>query len=125
MDGQPGQGSTSSSISPANFDDFHTKLQGAALKATKNALAIPANVAFYRSVDPVFARDLEAFSSRVLSLTNDILAFVSTTASSKLIRNKGKSRRLNDLSDVVDNFTSIVVDPVDLLFEGVVSLTST
>jgi exosome complex exonuclease RRP6 len=118
------ESSTSSSISSANFDDFNAKLQAAALKATRHALSIPSDVAFRRSVDPQFAQNLEALSSRVLTLTNRILAFISTADNSNLLQNKGKSR-LNDLSDVVDNFSSIVVDPVDLLFEGVVSLIGT
>jgi PMC2NT (NUC016) domain len=113
----------SSMISSDNFDEFNTQLQGAALKATRNALAIPSDVNFHRSVDPQVARDMDRISSRVLSLTNDILAFVSAADSAKLIRNQGKSK-LNDLTDAVDNFTSIVVDPVDLLFERAVSHTN-
>ena len=115
------QGSKNSSISSTNFDQFSTQLQSSALKATRNALAIPSDLAFHRSVDPEFASDLDALSSKVLALTNEILALVSTADGSKSTRTKGKSK-LKNQEDIVDNFSSLVVDSVDQLFERVVSL---
>jgi exosome complex exonuclease RRP6 len=110
-----------SSLSSTNFNEYNTQLQGAALKATRNALAIPSDLAFHRSINPDLARDLDAFSARVLSLTNDILALVSTADSSQSAWAKGKAKKLSHHEDVLDDFSSLVVDSVDQLFERVVS----
>ena len=67
-------------------------------------------------MDPDFAKDLDEFSSKVLSITNRLLELASTIDSS----GKGKGR-LHNVDDVLDNFESCVVDRVDQLLERVVS----
>ncbi|GLB45506.1 putative HRDC domain containing protein [Lyophyllum shimeji] len=106
---------SSSTLTSTTYDEFNSQLQTNALKATRNALALPSDVAFHRSMDPTFARDLDVFSSRVLSLTNKVLALVATAdATSSRAKGKGK---LETQDDVIDNFHALVVDPMDQLLE--------
>ena len=118
MDGQ----ASSSMVLAGNFDAFNSDLQENALKTTRNALALPSDVAFHRSIDADFAKDLDDFSSRVLSLTNKLLSLVGTsdTIQSSLM-GKGKGK-LENQDDVVDNFHSLVVDSMDQLLERTVSV---
>ncbi|GJE91818.1 Exosome complex exonuclease rrp6 [Phanerochaete sordida] len=96
------------------FDTFNTELQGSALKATRNAVFLPQDLGFYRSLDRGIAKEVDACSSRVLSLTNRLLDLVSTGDSSSS-RSKGKARLEHD--DLTDNFRSSVVDAMDQLLE--------
>ncbi|OBZ71400.1 Exosome complex exonuclease rrp6 [Grifola frondosa] len=98
------------------FDDYNTQLQGAALKATRYAATLPFDIPFHRSIDRDFAREVDACSSQVLSLTNKLLALASTASPSQSARVKGKAR-LQVEDDVVDNFHSLVVDTMDQLLE--------
>ena len=100
------------------FNDYNTELQGAALKATRNAVFLPADLAFYRSIDRGIAKNLDASSSRVLSLANRLLDLVSTAESAKS-NYKGKGRLEHD--DITDNFRSSIVDSMDQLLERAVS----
>lgn len=108
-----------SKVSSGSFDEFNSSLQGAALKATRHALSLPADLAFHRSMDSELAQNLDAFSARVLSVTNDLLTLVSTADSTQSTRGKGKLK-LESQDDVVDNFQSLVVDAMDLLLERAV-----
>lgn len=110
--------STSTGITLAAFDNYNTALQTVALKATKHAVQLPSDIAFHRSVDRSFAKEIDACSSRVLSLTNRLLSLVSTADTSSA-RGKGKGKgKLED--DVVDNFHAVVVDSMDQLLERAV-----
>ena len=112
--------STSSSpLHSESFNDYNTQLQTAALKATKNAALLPADLNFYRSLDRgVLAKEVDASSNKVLSLANRLLDLVSTGENAT--RTKGKTR-LRDDDDVTDNFRSLVVDAMDQLLERAVS----
>lgn len=99
------------------FNTYNTELQGAALKATRNAVFLPADLAFYRSLDRGIAKDLDASSSRVLSLANRLIDLVSTADNAKS-KSKGKARLEHD--DIADNFRSSVVDSMDQLLERAV-----
>jgi exosome complex exonuclease RRP6 len=111
---------SNTNIMSGSFDGFNSQLQEKTLKATKSALALPVDIAFHRSMDSTFSEDLDAFSSSVLSLTNKLLALVTTANSSQSSRTKGKSK-LENQDDVVDNFHSLVVDSMDQLLERTVS----
>ena len=50
---------SSSSLSPADPNDYHTKLQEAALKATRLSAVLPSIVSFYGSVDKILAKDID------------------------------------------------------------------
>jgi hypothetical protein len=97
-----------------------TKVQSAALKATRTAAGLPTDIGFHRSIDSGLAHDIDAVSSRVLNLTNRLLQY-SSSGNSQAAKGKGKAR-LEDQDDVVDNFHSLVVDVMDELFERTVSL---
>ena len=113
------EASTSGTRPAPDFAVLNSELQAAALKATKLAATLPADLDFHRSLDKQFAGKLDACSEKVLSLTNKLLSFISTGEQSKSSKGKGK-RRLEDEDDVVDKFNSIVVDAVDQLFERAV-----
>ena len=108
-----------SKFSSKFFDQFNGNLQGAALKATRHALSLPSDLAFHRSMDQELAQDLDSFSARILSITNDLLAFVSTADSTQSTRAKEKLK-LENQDDVVDSFQSLVVDTMDQLLERAV-----
>ncbi len=103
----------------ANFDTYNARLQVSALNATRMAAGIPSDVAFHRSMDSDFAHELDAFTDRVLSVTNRLLILVSTVDQSRTSKGKGKAR-LGSQDDVVDNFYSLVVDATDQLLERTV-----
>ncbi|KAJ7265982.1 hypothetical protein B0H12DRAFT_179215 [Mycena haematopus] len=100
----------------SSFCAFNSNVQTAALNATRSAAGLPADIPFHRSMDPDLAEDLDAFSSRVLSLTNNILSLVVTADTSQSGRRKGKAK-LQTQDDVVDDFHSLVVDVMDQLLE--------
>ncbi|KAF7354798.1 Exosome complex exonuclease RRP6 [Mycena sanguinolenta] len=110
------QASSSSTLSSASFSEFNSNVQTAALNATRSAAGLPADIPFHRSMDPELAEDLDAFSSRVLSLTNNILSLVATADPSQSSRRKGKAK-LQTQDDVMDDFHSLVVDVMDQLLE--------
>ncbi|KAJ7621619.1 ribonuclease H-like domain-containing protein [Mycena polygramma] len=107
---------SSSALSSVSFPDFNSKVQAAALTATRSAAGLPADIPFHRSIDSDLAEDLDAFSARVLSLTNNILSLVATADPSQSSRRKGKAK-LQSQDDVVDDFHSLVVDSMDQLLE--------
>lgn len=104
---------SSSSLTAANYDQFNSEIQTAALKSTRNAALLPADVLFHRSMDASFARDLDALSERALFLTNKLLNITSTLTGNLVVKGK---RKLEDQDDV-DNFQSLVVDSMDQLLE--------
>ncbi|KAK7464754.1 exosome nuclease subunit [Stygiomarasmius scandens] len=101
-------------LSSSSFDEFYSQLQTTALKATRNSMLLPSDVAFHRSMDGEFSRDLDGFSMRVLDVANRMLGLVGGSESN----GKGKARaKLESEEDVVDNFHSLVVDSMDQLLE--------
>ena len=106
-------------MASASFDAHITRLQAAALGATRKSAVLPTDIAFHRSMDPEFARGLDAFSDRVLAMTNKLLNLVSTVDQTQTSRGKGKAK-LENQDDVVDNFHSLIVDSVDQLLEKTV-----
>lgn len=113
MDGPSPKG-----IPSQHFDEYTTQLQGAALNSTRHAVGLPRDLAFHRSIDPELAKDLDVFSSRVLSITNKLLHLATTADAAN--RGKGKGK-LESQDDVVDSFHSLVVDAMDQMLERAVS----
>ena len=118
MAAEPGS-SRSTQIPISSFDAFIADIQGSALRATKLALGLPADIGFNRAVDDDFAREIDSCSVKALELTNHLLARSSAANQSFSSRVKGK-RKLEEQEDVVDSFGSLVVDVLDQLFERVV-----
>jgi exosome complex exonuclease RRP6 len=110
---------TRTPLSKTEFDGYYTQLQNAALKATKHAAGLPADLAFHRSVDSDVAKDLETCSNRVVSMTNVFLDLASTIGNSKGAKEKGKAR-LQDEDDFLDRFQALIVEPMDQLLERAV-----
>lgn len=118
-------GSSASAIpelTPAGFDEYNAQLQAAALQATRHGVSLPtpSDLSFHRSLDRTFSKELDACSSRVLSLTNKLISLVSASSKSNGGNNKGKSRKLESEDDVVDHFHALVVDRMDELLEQAV-----
>ncbi|KAJ3998803.1 ribonuclease H-like domain-containing protein [Lentinula boryana] len=91
---------------------MNSQIQTSALKATRNSMLLPSDINFHRTMDTEFSRDLDAFSSRILSIANQVMALMGTADQST--KPKGK---LENEDDVVDNFHSVVVDTVDRMME--------
>ena len=100
-------------------DAYSGRLKTHASNATSKAEAFPHDIAFHRSLDPDLAGDLDAFSERILSVTNKMLGLIATVDQSHSGRSKRKAK-LENQDDVVDNFYSLVVDATDLLLERAV-----
>lgn len=111
---------STSALTSESFNAFNNQLQANALKATRNAVALPTDIPFHRSMDSSFSQDLDAFSSRVLSLANNLLSLVAMADTTQSARAKGKAK-LEDQDDVIDKFHSLVVDSMDQLLERTVS----
>ncbi len=112
-------------LSSSSFDAFNGKIQSSALDSVRKSVGIPTDVSFHRSVDSALATQLDTLSTRVLSLTNRVLALsqLSAGSASNSSGRKGKEKeaqRLHGQDDVVDRFQSLVVDVVDGLFERTV-----
>jgi len=97
---------------PDSFPAFHDKLQAAALKATKASAGLPADLAFYKTVDEGLKENVDRLESRVLDLIGKCLALANG-------KGKGKEVRI-DGDDIVDDFHNTVVDAVDILLEKTV-----
>ncbi|KAI9510150.1 ribonuclease H-like domain-containing protein [Russula earlei] len=109
-------GSSQTPLTKSEFDAYYSQLQESALKATKHAAGLPADLGFHRSVDSDLARTLEICSNRVVAITNSLLGLASTIESSKSSKGKGKAR-MQDEDDFLDRFGTLIVEPMDQLFE--------
>lgn len=103
----------------STFEDYNLKLQASILNPTKHAFSLPTDIQFYKSIDRDFAEEIEACSTRVLSITNKLLTLA--TSSAATLGGNGKARLIADQDDVVDDFDCVVVDIMDQLLERVVS----
>ncbi len=112
------QNSGHSAMDSSGFDEYNSKLQGTALKATRLAASLPLDLAFHRTMGKDVAREIDTCSTRVMSLANQLLNLASTAEGSA---SKGKKRaRLEAEDDVVDDFQALVADVMDRLLENTV-----
>jgi len=102
-----------------SFEDYNLKLQTSILNPTKHAFALPTDIQFHKSIDRDFAREIEACSTKVLSITNKLLTLA--TSSATTLGGNVKNKPVADQDDIVDDFDSVVVDIMDQLLESVVS----
>lgn len=103
----------------SKFEDYNLRLQTSILNPTKRALALPTDIQFHKSINRDFAEEIEACSTKVLSITNKLLTLAASSATT--LGGNGKARLVVDQDDVVDDFDSVVVDIMDQLLERVVS----
>ena len=83
----------------------------------------PFDIAFHRSIDNDYAKNVNICSEKALCLTNRLLAWTSNESSSRSRQGKGKAR-LDSEDDVIDKFGSIVLDVLGQLSERAVNLSS-
>lgn len=98
------------STSAGSFSEYQAKLQNAVLQPTKLALGLPKDLAFHRTLDRDFAEEVDACSTRALSLANKLIKLASS----------GDFDPLEGEDDVVDHFHTLVVDVMDRLLEQAV-----
>lgn len=98
----------SESIDTDTFTAYSDALQAAALTTTRlAAISLPADLSFHRSIDPALARDVDAFSDRVLALANKLVHVAS-----------GKTCKMREEEDVLDEFVRNIVDPMEGMLES-------
>jgi PMC2NT (NUC016) domain len=116
-------GSSQTPLTTSIFDGYYAQLQESALKATKHAAGLPADLAFHRSVDSDLASALGTCSNKVVTITNTLLSLASTVGTSKTSKGKGKAR-VQDEDDFLDRFRTLIVEPMDQLLENAVRIVS-
>lgn len=95
-------------IDTDTFTTYSDALQAAALTTTRlAATSLPADLSFYRSIDPALARDVDVFSDRVLALASKLTCIAS-----------GKTIRIREEEDVVDEFVRNIIDPMEGMLES-------
>lgn len=95
-------------IDTDTFKAYSDALQAAALATTRLAAAsLPADLSFHRSIDSTLAHDIDVFSDRVISLASKLVRVAS-----------GKTSRIREEEDVVDEFARNIVDPMEGMLES-------
>jgi exosome complex exonuclease RRP6 len=96
------------SITVDTFTAYSDAVQAAALHTTRlAATSLPSDLPFHRSIDSALASDVDAFSARVLGLTSRLILLAS-----------GKTGRLQDEEDIVDEFVRNIGDSMEGILEG-------
>lgn len=140
--GKAGSASTSKSIpSPTEeFDEYLPVITAALDELTTAANGLPTNksdINFHRTMDRQFAKDLDDTSSRVLWMTERLLAMADAGQREAKGKGKGKDkagvkvlapkaadkprRKLEEEEDVIDGYKRGVLGVVDGLLEDSVS----
>lgn len=109
---------------PTNdMDTLIETLQSQALECFIAADDLPQDIAFHRSLDRQFRKDIEKTSARLLKFANRLIAYAEThspaSAANKIQRN-GDVLELQDAEDIADKYHSIIVDAMDSLLEHAV-----
>ncbi|KAF9236464.1 ribonuclease H-like domain-containing protein [Melanogaster broomeanus] len=104
----PSSGTTPASPSTNTFTAYSDALQAAALNTTRlAATSLPSDLPFHRSIDPALARDVDAFSTRILGLTGRLVVLAT-----------GKTDRIEEEEDIVDGFVRNIVDSMEGMLES-------
>ena len=109
---------------PSNdMDTFIETLQAQAFECSIAADSLPQDIAFHRSLDRQFRKDIEKTSARLLKFTNRLIAYAETHSPTPVAdgaRRNSKERELQDADDIADKYHSIIVDAMDSLLERAV-----
>lgn len=111
------------SPSSDDMDTLLETLQSQALECFVAADDLPLDIAFHRSLDRQFRKDIKKTSARLLKFANRLLAYAethSTTSATNGAQRNGKERELQDEEDIADKYHSIIVDAMDSLLERAV-----
>jgi exosome complex exonuclease RRP6 len=103
-----------------NMDKLIETLQSQALECFIAADGLPQDIAFHRSLDRQFRKDIEKTSARLLQFANRLIAYSRTHSSTSAAKGNGKELALQDEEDITDKYHSIIVDAMDSLLEHVV-----
>ncbi|KAH7885166.1 hypothetical protein F5I97DRAFT_1937438 [Phlebopus sp. FC_14] len=96
-------------VTQANFTAYSDALQAVALDTTRlAATSLPSDLSFHRSIDSVLARDVDAFSARVIGLTGRLIM---------LANGPGTGNTRLEEEDIVDGFVRTVVDSMEGMLE--------
>ncbi|KAG8907725.1 exosome nuclease subunit [Tulasnella sp. 403] len=100
--------------------EYHAHLQKTVIDAARFATRLPpkTDLAFHRTLDRKFAKELDKCSNRILGLTNQLLGLVGAL-NPALSKGKGKARALADENDLVEGYSAGVVDVLDVLYENI------
>ncbi|KAG8886672.1 exosome nuclease subunit [Tulasnella sp. 332] len=124
-------GSSSSSegealIVPSPFTEFSAYqdlLKKTIISGAQHAARLPPknDLAFQRTLDRRFGKDLDACSAKILSLMNKMLNIVQGTgvSGSGSGSSKGKARQALEEEDLTEGYHSTMVDVLDGLYESV------
>ena len=106
---------------PSNdMDTFIETIQSQALECFIAADGLPQDIAFHRSLDRQFRKDIEKTSARLLKFANRLIAYAETHSPTSVAdgaRRNSKERELQDEDDIADKYHSIIVDAMDSLLE--------
>lgn len=109
---------------PTNdMDTLIETLQSQALECFIAADDLPQDIAFHRSLDRQFRKDIEKTSARLLKFANRLIAYAEThspTSAAEKIQRNGDVLELQDAEDIADKYHSIIVDAMDSLLEHAV-----
>jgi hypothetical protein len=108
---------------PNNMDTLIETLQSQVLECFVAADDLPQDIAFHRSLDRQFRKDIEKTSARLLKFANRLIAYAGThspASAAKVIRRNGEVLELQDEEDIADKYHSIIVDAMDSLLEHAV-----
>ena len=106
-----------------NMDTMIETLQSQALECFIAADGLPQDIAFHRSLDRQFRKDIEKTSARLLNFANRLIAYtetLSSTSAANVFERNGKVLELQDEEDLTDKYHSIIVDAMDSLLEQAV-----
>ena len=100
-------------------------LQSQALECFVAADDLPQDIAFHRSLDRQFRKDIEKTSARLLKFANRLIAYAEThppTSVAKRAQRNGEEWELQDEVDIADKYHSVIVDAMDSLLEHAVCI---
>jgi len=106
-----------------DMDTFIERLQSQALECFVAADGLPQDIAFHRSLDRHFRKDIEKTSARLLKFANRLIAYAETHSPTSFVdgaQKHRKERQLQDEDDIADKYHSIIVDAMDSLLERAV-----
>lgn len=118
-----GPGPMAGSPSSNDMDTLIETLQSQALECFVAADDLPLDIAFHRSLDRRFRKEIEKTSARLLKFANRLISYAeahSTISATIGTQRNGKERELQAEEDIADKYHSMIVDAMDSLLERAV-----
>lgn len=102
------------------MDTLIETLQSQALECFIAADDLPQDIAFHRSLDRQFRKDIEKTSARLLKFANRLITYAETHSPTSAAKLNQRNGELQDEEDIKDKYHSIIVDAMDSLLEHAV-----